>query len=133
MTSIKPPSFPTPSDASVPTGRTEGPGVSPTTAGRTEGPSGSAFQQQLSTEQASQVSGAEQAAAASGPDPVAGLIEDVEAGRLSMDQAVDRLLTRTLAQMEGQLDSAQRAELSGLLRDALMNDPTLVALRGQHG
>jgi hypothetical protein len=63
---------------------------------------------------------------------VAGLIRDVEAGRLSMDEAVDRLLTQTLAQADKQLDVAQRAELSGLLREALSSDPTLLALRATH-
>jgi hypothetical protein len=148
MTSIKPPSFPTPSDVSAPTGRTESP--SGAAAGRSEGPSGSSFKQAL--DQASQVPGAGQAGAhtvessayasetssvshashAGHADPVAGLIRDVEAGRLSMDQAVDRLLTQTLAQADKQLDVAQRAELSGLLREALLNDPTLLALRATH-
>ncbi|MEY4582604.1 MAG: hypothetical protein RL701_7307, partial [Pseudomonadota bacterium] len=67
-----------------------------------------------------------QAAAA---DPIAQLARSVEAGTVTVDQAVEQLLGQTLARAKKQLSSAQLSELSTLLRDALLSDPTLSALR----
>jgi hypothetical protein len=44
---------------------------------------------------------------------------------------VDQLVDRTLSRAQKQLNGSQLDELSGLLRDALLNDPTLSALRSE--
>jgi hypothetical protein len=72
-------------------------------------------------------------AAQRGSDPVAALMHEIESGRLGMEQAVERLLEHTLERAGTQLSGVQRAELSGLLRDALTHDPTLRALRDDGG
>jgi hypothetical protein len=50
-----------------------------------------------------------------------------------MDQAVEKLLEQTVSSLGAHLTSAQRAELSEVLRAALANDPTLQGLRGDAG
>lgn len=138
MTSIKPPS----------TGPHTLPDVGETH--KSEGTPGSSFQQVLDqaaaaqtgptgqavqTGQAGQISQISQAPQVSGTSPsgdiIAALANDVEAGRVSLDQAVDRLLQQTLSKVDRHLNSEQVGELSGLLRDALLTDPTLRALRGE--
>lgn len=71
-----------------------------------------------------------QVAAQSGVESTANLALEVDAGRLTVDQAVERLLEQTVTGLGAQLNAAQRTELSGLLRNALESDPTLLALRG---
>jgi hypothetical protein len=127
MTSIKPPS----------TGPA-GPHTLPDTADvgapqKAEDPASSSFQSTL--EQAAQVGHANSPHQVGGTHPsgdvIAALVSDVEAGRVSLDQAVDRLLQQTLSKVDKHLSSDQVTELSGLLRDALVSDPTLRALRGE--
>jgi hypothetical protein len=66
---------------------------------------------------------------ASAPQSIPELARAIQAGALTADQAVDKLVDQTLARVNQQLSAAQLTELSGLLRDALLSDPTLRALR----
>jgi hypothetical protein len=147
MTSIKPPASGPVSGAndSLPLGEgapaTEG-RESAATASRDSASSGS-FEQTLQDARAARSSSAahqtgetpaaSELAGSRSSDPVAPLLREIEAGRLSMDQAVARLLDQTVQSLGAQLNGAQRAELSGLLRDALAHDPTLRALRDDRG
>lgn len=125
MSSIKPPSSGTTGPHAVPE-RADAAGGSPQTD-RTES---SSFQRSLTeanqANQAQQITGA----AAGNADPVGQLASAVESGSISLDQAVDRLLEQTLEKAGKHLTGEQRAELSELLRGALLSDPTLAALRG---
>jgi hypothetical protein len=132
MTSIKPPSSGTTGphtldESSASAGHTgAGAGVT------TEGPAGSSFRQTLNEAgeagRASQPSQVGLAGLQGGADPVGSLAREVEAGRISMDQAAEQLLERALASVDRHLGANQRAELKDLLRNALANDPTLAAL-----
>lgn len=126
MTSIKPP-------ATGPTGTHTSPEVAgPTGApGRPDAATSSSFQSSLS--QAQSAGSTEQVTAATGgrTDPIADLARSIESGSLTFDQAVDQLVDRTLSRAQKQLNGSQLDELSGLLRDALLNDPTLSALRSE--
>jgi hypothetical protein len=82
---------------------------------------------------ASSTGAASQLSSKAGLDPVSALVQQVESGRLTMDQAVEKLLEQTVSSLGAQLTSAQRAELSDVLRAALANDPTLQGLRGDAG
>jgi hypothetical protein len=83
--------------------------------------------------QATSPTGAADGVGAAGADPVAQLARAVESGATTLEQAVETLLGQTLARAQKHLTAPQLAELSGLLRDALMSDPTLSALRNdQH-
>jgi hypothetical protein len=53
----------------------------------------------------------------------------VESGSLSLEQAVEQLVDQTLERAGKHLTGEQRAELTELLRSALVNDPTLTGLR----
>jgi hypothetical protein len=100
-------------------------------AGSAKSSSESTFERALhQSGQAAQTSAVGSVATPAGADPVAALVREVEAGRLSMDHAVERLVSQTLASVGAHLNDAQRTELSGLLRQALTSDPTLLALRG---
>ena len=125
MTSIKPPSSGTSGPHAVPE-RADAAGGSQQ-ADRAES---SSFQRSLAeanqANQAHQVAGS----AASTADPVGQLASAVESGSISLDQAVNQLLERTLEQAGRHLTGEQRAELSELLRSALLSDPTLAGLRG---
>ncbi len=66
-----------------------------------------------------------QAASAS---PVARIHADLAAGRIDVDQAIDRLVQRALASASA-LPPGQLASLEAQLRAALVEDPTLAALR----
>ena len=125
MTSIKPPS-------SGPTGPQSLPDT-PDLAGaqKSEGTTSSSFQQALESAQAHQVASTTQVSG-TGLDPIAALSQDIEAGRVTLDQAVERLVQQTLTKAEKHLTGEQVNELSGLLRDALLSDPTLRGLRGEH-
>lgn len=130
MTSIKPPSSGTPG-AHAPE-HTDAPGG----ALRTDSTESSSFQSALAeANQANQAQQAQHVAASAstgavGADPVAQLAHAVERGAVSLEQAVDQLLDQTLERAGKQLSGVQRQELSEMLRDALLNDPTLSALRG---
>lgn len=122
MTSIKPPSPGTSGPHALPERADAAGGSLPTD--RTES---SSFQQSLAeANQAQQVSGP----AATGADSVGGLARAVESGSISLEQAVERLVDQTLERAGKHLTGEQRAELTDLLRSALVNDPTLAGLRG---
>lgn len=58
------------------------------------------------------------------------LAEDLRAGRIDPQQAVDRLVDRTLSSgAAASLPPARRAELEALLRSTLDEDPTLAAMQ----
>lgn len=121
MTSIKPPSSGTSGPHALPERADETGGSVP--ADSTES---SSFQRSLSeANQAQQTSGA----ASAGADSVGTLAQAVESGALSLDQAVERLVDQTLERAGRYLTGEQRAELTELLRGALVNDPTLASLR----
>ena len=128
MTSIKPPSS-----------GTTGPHAAPEradAAGGTQQPDraeSSSFQRSLSEANQANATGETQQIAGSqagSADPVGQLARAVESGSISLEQAVNQLLDRTLEQAGRHLSGEQRAELSELLRSALLSDPTLAGLRG---
>jgi len=93
------------------------------------GPS-EAFRQTLerpdATGDAQDVTGGSAAQAA---DPLAGITDDLRAGRIDVDTAVDRLVERALESRSAEaLPPARRSELEAFLRRSLADDPTLVAL-----
>lgn len=127
MTSIKPPSSGTSGPHAVPE-RADVSGGSP----QADGPESSSFERSLA--EANQANQAQQVAAsggtaASGTDVIGQLAHAVESGAVTLDQAVDRLVSQTLERASSHLTSVQREELSELLRTALLSDPTLAALR----
>lgn len=73
------------------------------------------------------------ASASRGAAPIAGgtkvIAEAVRRGELTTEQAIETLLAKAMTAAAG-LDGPRRAELERLLRDALENDPVLVALKG---
>jgi hypothetical protein len=122
MTSIKPPQSPstqpiepgTDAEGAGSTGAVAGPLTGPVAGPPTgpEAPTGVAASQ----------------AAAPG-DPIAALAADVQAGRIEMSEAVERLVERTIAQLGGRLSAEERAGLGAVLREALESDPVLSSLR----
>lgn len=72
--------------------------------------------------------GATEASGASGASPSAAIHQELAAGRIDVDEAVDRLVQRALRSASG-LPDADRAALERQLREALSEDPTLLALR----
>ena len=83
------------------------------------------------TQPTGETSAVPQLAAQRTADPIGAMVQDVEAGRLGMDQALEQLVNQALDGVGKQLSGAERAELGGLLRDALAHDPTLRALRDE--
>ena len=67
-------------------------------------------------------------AEATDASPVTDVSNDLAAGRIDADGAIERLVERALAGAAG-LPDAHRASLEAQLRDALAHDPTLAALR----
>jgi hypothetical protein len=67
----------------------------------------------------------------SGPAPAKldALAADIAAGRLTPQQAVDRLVDEIAGGQD--LDATQRAELRELMADLIANDPNLAALVGR--
>ena len=134
MTAIKPPS-------SGPTGPHTLPDRTDSSSGVSHGSqqpdatSSSSFQRSLEqareTHQAHSVSPTASSTGTRGADRITQLAPSVESGSLSLEQAVDELLGQTLARAEKHLNAEQRAELSDLLRNALLSDPTLSSLRGE--
>ena len=59
------------------------------------------------------------------------LARAVEAGQLTMSQAVERLVEGTVGSLPRQLTDLERAELSELLRSAASSDPALSALQDE--
>jgi hypothetical protein len=134
MTSIKPPS-------SGPTGPHTLPEAPDATGGTqrsdaTDASASSSFQSTLDQAQAGRAASTGQVGATAserGADPIAQLAQSVETGSVTLDQAVERLLGQTLSKAQKHLSGEQLEELSGLLRDALLSDPTLSALRSARG
>ncbi|HEY8427236.1 MAG TPA: hypothetical protein VIL20_02635 [Sandaracinaceae bacterium] len=60
--------------------------------------------------------------------PLGSIQADLMAGRIDVDQAIDRLVDRAIASASA-LPAAHRAALEAQLRAALVEDPTLAALR----
>jgi hypothetical protein len=61
----------------------------------------------------------------------AGVIARLQAGELTREQAIDALVAQALELHGGaRLPAPQRAELSAVLRDALLHDPALARLLG---
>lgn len=66
---------------------------------------------------------------AAGPGSIDRLAADVAAGRLTPQQAVDRLVDEIAGTQA--LDASQRAELREMMVDLIANDPNLAALVGR--
>jgi len=131
MTSIKPPSS-GPTGPHTPPSRTDNGGGVSDGAHATDSAAASSFQRSLEqAREAHQVSPTASSTGTSGADRIAQLAQSVESGKLSVDQAVNELLDQTLARAQKHLNAEQRAELSDLLRNALLSDPTLSSLRGE--
>jgi len=62
------------------------------------------------------------------PEATSGVLDDLSAGRLTPDEAIERLVERALSSARG-LPESQRDALAAQLREALEADPTLLALR----
>lgn len=62
------------------------------------------------------------------PNALSSIERDMTAGRIDVEQAIDRLVARAL-ERAAELPASQRAELEVNLRNALAEDPTLLALR----
>lgn len=71
---------------------------------------------------------ASEASGAGGASPIGDLRRDLEAGRIDVDGAIDQLVQRALRSASA-LPTADRAALEAQLREALSEDPTLLALR----
>ncbi|MFK7986550.1 MAG: hypothetical protein AB8I08_11050 [Sandaracinaceae bacterium] len=122
-TPIKPPGGPTSGPGSIESSATDA----------TSAPG--AFQEALSTEGAAssaatavEQTAAEPTATSEASAPVQALVDDVRAGRLDVDGAIDQLVDRALSTTTG-LPSEHRQALEAQLREALGEDPTLLALR----
>lgn len=71
-----------------------------------------------------------EAAPSARADALRALADEVRSGRLDAKTAIDRLVERALgAGPAAALPPARRAELEALLRSALDEDPTLVAIQ----
>jgi anti-sigma28 factor (negative regulator of flagellin synthesis) len=124
MTSIKPP------DTGLPATTTAPAESSPAGATREARESQAAsFQQAVRDAQAGQANAGVAAAGQAAADPIAALSRQIQAGTLSVDQAVERLIERAGQGVARHLGERERSELTALLRSALANDPTLAALR----
>jgi hypothetical protein len=119
MSSIKPPSGKSPG---MPT-TTEVGGASRT--GAAQVPS-DAFKKALDEPGAVSSASAARAAPKAG---VAGIAQELRAGHISGEVAVQKLVDRALAKADSAgLSPAKRTELEAVLRDALASDPTLSQL-----
>ncbi len=120
-TPIKPPGSPAPEGA---TGPGDGPG-----SARVEGREGE-LRALVEDAKEADVDGPTVASArpAEQAGPASSVQADLRAGRIDVDEAIDRLVERSLANASG-LSSAHRAALEAQLRAALAEDPTLIALR----
>ena len=67
-------------------------------------------------------------------DPaVVAVIDQVRAGRLSVEQAVERLVDDAVAAVADTLSPEQRQDLRSILRETIAADPTLSALANEIG
>jgi hypothetical protein len=117
MTSIKPPD-----------GATGSTGLPTSVAGAEPGGTTGA-----TVEVANQPVTGQASAPAPGGDALAGVVHALQAGQITPEQAVSQLVEHALSSVGGALGEAQRAELSEMMRSALANDPTLLALQGELG
>ena len=62
-------------------------------------------------------------------DPMAALARGLDAGSISLEQALAVLVERAVGGVDTQLGATERTELLGVLRAALADDPTLASLR----
>ncbi len=118
-TPIKPPGGPSSGPGSIESSGTES----------TSAPG--AFKQAVASEGASatsDVAAAEAGASSEASAPVQALVDEVRAGRLDVDGAIDQLVDRALSTTTG-LPPEHRQALEAQLRGALGEDPTLLALR----
>ncbi len=71
------------------------------------------------------------ASPASVQSPSATLVAKLDAGEITREQAIDGMVAEALSALgASKLPAAQRAELEGVLRTALAEDPTLNKLLG---
>jgi hypothetical protein len=124
MTAIKPPVFPAPTATDVASGA-----VSPSSV-QAEKPGESAFSQPLGRAAQAGVEAPQATDAAAGVDA---LVRDLQAGRVTAEQALDRLVERAAASLDHGLSPEERADLVSVLRAALASDPTLAMLRDSLG
>ncbi len=111
-----------------PGGPASGPGSIESSATETSAPG--AFKEAVASQRASDIpadSGAVTEATQTSA-PVQALVEEVRAGRLDVDGAIDQLVDRALSTTTG-LPPAHRQALEAQLRGALGEDSTLLALR----
>jgi len=94
-------------------------------AGKAEGPA-DAFAKRL--DGADAAGGPEAAEAARAADPLRGVAADLRAGRITPEQAVDRLVEATVSRRAGAAPEAVRARLRASLVDLLASDPHLADL-----
>ncbi|SRR5690606_892883 len=100
-------------------------GENGTSHGRVEGRSGELRSMVENAQAEAQGAGAAQGAE---PTSLGGIEQDLKAGRIDVEQAIDRLVERALASAAG-LPAEQRAMIEVNLRNALAEDPTLIALQ----
>lgn len=98
---------------------------------KSQGPS-EAFRQTLDrAEEAGDAPNVAGTTATNAADPLAAITDDLRAGRIDVDTAIDRLVERALESRSAEaLPPARRGELEAFLRRSLADDPTLVALTG---
>lgn len=118
-TPIKPPGSPPPDGGAAPG---DGPG-----AARVERRPGE-LRELVESAKEADVEGPTAASTPARAEGTASIEADLRAGRIDVDEAIDRLVERSLANASG-LSSADRARLEAHLRAALAEDPTLIALR----
>lgn len=136
MTSIKPPSGPTttlPHTTGIDSGPANGvdakEGVERAVDSQRTGDLSSVSQGHATrADTAEHVAAASSAASAGVQVNLVDLAKAVEAGQLTMSEAVERLVEGTVG-LSRQLTELERAELSELLRSAVANDPALSALQ----
>lgn len=127
MTAIKPPGTDLPTVPHLPhAGETAATDVG---ASANAGPAGASFAHELG--RAQQLAG--QTGVSGVADPIAQLASELQAGKLSIDQALDALVDRAVGGVGRQLGVQERADLVEVLRAALGSDPTLAALRDAAG
>ncbi len=141
MTAIKPPNFTGPTATDLPSDASRA--ISGSVPGSSSGVAGpekaapSSFTQALGQANAAQgaqgAQGTQGTAATGRADAISTLARELEAGALSPEQAVDRLVERATQSLERSLSPSERADLLSVLRSALASDPALAALRDALG
>lgn len=107
-----------------------GPPIAPGATG-IEGPSEVHADQPVPVGQAGAANRVAPAQTAEVQGPTEALLSRLEAGEVTREQAIEGLVTQALELHGGaRLPPAQRSELAGVLRAALLEDPALVRLLG---